>query len=196
MKEPRICLQCNDIFLTEHKKRGEGKFCSHSCCATFYNSKRMKNHTAMFLSNIDKTTSAIGCWLYKTGGVYGAIKIKGKAKRAHRFSYEHFKGPIPEGMLVCHKCDIPRCVNPDHLFLGTPSDNMIDMHKKERGNNIKGSQCPHAKLTEKIVAEIKSKALKQKKLKPIAIEYGLTSQEVYSIKHGHSWKHVIPHPEE
>jgi hypothetical protein len=76
-----------------------------------------------------------GCWLWiaavsKSG--YGASYNNGKQQSAHRMSWEIENGKIPEGMFVCHKCDEKTCVNPDHLFLGTPKDNMQDMINKGR----------------------------------------------------------------
>src|SRR5690349_17498383 len=76
-----------------------------------------------------------GCWLWsaaQTVGGYGKFKVRGSSARAHRFSYEHASGSIPDGMFVCHRCDEPRCVNPDHLFLGSPKENMLDMVAKGR----------------------------------------------------------------
>lgn len=81
-----------------------------------------------------------GCWLwtgaYSDGG-YGLLdaKIAGRREtRAHRVSYHAFVGPIPVGLFICHRCDVPCCVNPDHLFLGTPLDNTRDMIRKGRGD--------------------------------------------------------------
>jgi hypothetical protein len=73
-----------------------------------------------------------GCWLFDgatTGGGYGRHS---KRKYAHRIAYEKWVGPIPDGMLVCHKCDVKLCCNPDHLFLGTDEDNIMDCIKKGR----------------------------------------------------------------
>jgi hypothetical protein len=76
-----------------------------------------------------------GCWLW-LGSLnlkgYGRLMIKKKSVLAHRFSWEHHNGPISKGLLVCHKCDTPSCVNPDHLFIGTHADNLRDMRNKGR----------------------------------------------------------------
>lgn len=80
-----------------------------------------------------------GCWLW-TGsctptGNYGSFWDRGKLERAHRWSYKHFHGPIESSDDVCHKCDNPPCVNPDHLFKGTRTDNILDSVKKGRWNH-------------------------------------------------------------
>lgn len=81
-----------------------------------------------------------GCWIWTAGRNklgYGRFGLPGQYKtvQAHRFAYEQFYGPIPEGMFVCHHCDNPPCVNPEHLFVGTHVDNMKDMWSKGRGFN-------------------------------------------------------------
>lgn len=80
-----------------------------------------------------------GCLNYRgwinTNG-YGRIRIGKKSCGAHRVAYEVFIGPIPEGMLVCHKCDNRRCIEPTHLFLGTHADNTQDMLQKGRGQHM------------------------------------------------------------
>lgn len=74
-----------------------------------------------------------GCWIWVgTAGRYGKFFHEGRPKDAHRAAWLVFKGPIPQGMRVCHSCDVPLCVNPDHLFLGTAKDNTLDMMKKGR----------------------------------------------------------------
>lgn len=88
-----------------------------------------------------------GCWLW-TGpfvlGGYGTFSVSSRRMvGAHRFAYAEVYGPIPEGMLVCHRCDVKPCVNPDHLFLGTQRDNMQDMVRKGRNWQSLVTHCPH-----------------------------------------------------
>lgn len=90
-----------------------------------------------------------GCWLWTgimTRDGYGKLVTdRGDTRtnsRAHRLSYELFHGPIPNGLVVCHHCDTPLCVNPQHLFIGTVGDNVRDAVKKRRMHEQKKTHCP------------------------------------------------------
>jgi len=87
------------------------------------------NNKERFEKNVIKQK---GCWSWNgnKGKTYKSIIYNGKAIKAHRASWMLYKGSIPDGMCVCHKCDNPICTNPDHLFLGTQQDNLNDMRKK------------------------------------------------------------------
>jgi hypothetical protein len=134
-----------------------------------------------------------GCWHF-TGSLsnnrYGKLGVNGKFISAHRFSYQLSYGEIPEGMHCCHKCDNPRCVNPDHLFIGTRSENMQDMLNKNRGNKVKGSLHHSSKLTEDQVLSIKKRIASGEKQCNIAKEFGIANCQITYIKNGRNWKHV------
>ena len=90
-----------------------------------------------------------GCWLWigasddRPGKGYGFIRFRGRKNwSAHRVSYTLFRGEIPEGMHVCHSCDTPACVNPDHLWLGTNQDNQLDKSIKGRAAGQNKTHCP------------------------------------------------------
>jgi len=88
-----------------------------------------------FFEKVNKTNS---CWLW-TGALtsrgYGSFGVEGKVTSAHRYSYQIHIGKIPKGLIICHSCDVPACVNPEHLWAGTTSDNMKDMVAKNRNGN-------------------------------------------------------------
>lgn len=86
-----------------------------------------------------------GCWLWSGGIIpdgYGTVYVDKKTKYAHRVAYETAKGPIPTGLYVLHKCDTPACVNPDHLRVGTQSDNMRDSIERGRHRSNKHLNKP------------------------------------------------------
>ena len=131
-----------------------------------------------------------GCWLwagsYHRQG-YGLIRVHGKQRLAHRFSYERFIGEIPAGANICHKCDVPECVNPEHLFVGSQADNVADMVHKGRLADRRGSNHPQAKLSEQQVLAIRENAASQR---IIAGQYGISKTMVRLIKQRKTWSHV------
>lgn len=135
-----------------------------------------------------------GCWLWDSSlssRGYGVIKRNYKKIKAHRAAYELFVGEIPVGLFVLHKCDVPSCVNPDHLFLGTNSDNMQDMLKKGRQPDLKGEKNPSAKLNPAKVKCIKILlGDKSKTQQEIANIYSIGRTVISDIKRGKTWSDV------
>lgn len=104
---------------------------------------RNRDPIERFMEKVKKTKT---CWLWtatKFTAGYGSFSYQSKKVAAHRFAYTVFVGEIPEGKFVLHHCDVPPCVNPDHLFLGTQTDNLQDMTEKGRrvNNNELKTHC-------------------------------------------------------
>lgn len=128
-----------------------------------------------------------GCWLW-LGAIqkhgYGIIR-DAKCSLAPRAAWVAFRGEIPGGMNVLHKCDTPLCINPDHLFLGTQADNLADMVQKNRSR--RGERNRNAKLrTHQVLAirDMEGSALQ------IAKSFGISPRLVLSIKKGTAWNHL------
>lgn len=149
-----------------------------------------------------KTIKSDGCWEWigtKNNQGYGAIRYNGKMIPAHRASWILHNGSIPDGLYICHKCDIRSCVNISHLFLGTHADNMRDMKEKGRQKSFKGEAHSNSKLTTEQVIEIKKllaqnmgiKRMKSRAIKNIAKQFNVSSSIVSRIKYGETWFHVL-----
>ena len=124
------------------------------------------------------------CWEWQGGGEgYGRFWVDGRNLGSHRFSWELANGPVPKGLLVCHTCDNPPCVNPAHLFLGTSTDNNRDRAAKGRSAV---NRPPHTKLSTEDVGKIRERykagGVTQYQL---ADEYGVTQGHISAIVNGH-----------
>jgi hypothetical protein len=160
---------------------------------------------ARFNSKWEPVTES-GCWVWtgstgRTG--YGYIGYEGKVIRAHRASYQFFRGAVPEGMSVCHRCDVRCCVNPAHLFIATHQENMRDLARKGRANNRaaiqarlisqnapKGSKHGMALMTEEKVLELRALRASGVPVKELGPRFGISWQQAYGIVCGNNWKHL------
>lgn len=140
-----------------------------------------------------------GCWLWTaaTAKGYGTLRLhrdgKWKQSLAHRFGWEARFGPIPEGLVICHRCDVRACQNPDHWFLGTTADNLADMRAKGRGSKPPpaiGRPPGNAKLNYEIAEEIRARyAAGGIRQIDLAREYGVDQVNVSCIIRRKTWRH-------
>lgn len=148
------------------------------------------------MTNLTENTKldSSGCLLWVSGKNdrgYGYLYINKKQILAHRYVWQRYKGPIPKGIGVLHKCDTPACVNLDHLFLGTQADNNYDRERKGRGVYLKGEEHGRAKLTNNEVIEIRKKFIPHKyTYKDLAKEYNVSKQLIGFILTKRNWKHL------
>lgn len=130
-----------------------------------------------------------GCRLW-TGGIvhefgYGYLKVDGRHVGAHILQWERYNGPVPPGMQVLHRCDMPPCIEETHLFLGTMSDNMRDKIAKRR--HIFGERHPSSKLTAAVIPAIRAD---QRRHAVIADDYGVHKSLISQVKRGVIWGHI------
>lgn len=151
-------------------------------------------HRDVLLQKFEKYTEdqPNGCkdWTAgKTSDGYGTINFNNKSLLAHRVAVELFLGLSPAGMMVCHKCDNPACVNPQHLFLGSQKDNMKDMRMKGRRKGINCREMNgRAKLTMSAAQEIRHKREGGYTLKQLATEYGVAFSTISRVSRQENWK--------
>ncbi len=159
----------------------------------------MSNLSERFYARVSPEPNT-GCWLWDGDGYgsgYGRIWVSdsddiggSRQTGAHRISWLIHRGDIPDGLFVCHRCDVRPCVNPDHLFLGTQSDNVRDMHAKLRHprTGAKGERHWSAKLSTTVVAEIRVRyALGDISQLELALEYGVSRPTIGHIVRRETW---------
>lgn len=142
-----------------------------------------------FWRQVDKTAS---CWLW-TGATdqrYGRFGYGGKKHKAHRFSWAMANGSVPEGLHVLHRCDVPLCVRPDHLFVGTHQDNMEDMFSKGRRRALKGRENAFAKLSDEDVRLLRCLYERGAKQTDLAARFGVHQSTVSKVILGKAWCHA------
>ena len=130
----------------------------------------------------------MGCWLYRQSKTYGKFWDGRQHVQAHRYSFMNHKGKIPKGMFVCHSCDVPNCVNPKHLFLGTPKANMVDMMNKKRNVTCRGERNGKSKLTLEDVKRIRTLLATGTTQIVIAKLFGIHQTNVHYIGKMKTWQ--------
>lgn len=134
------------------------------------------------------------CWHWTAGtqsGGYGCFCVQYKSMGAHRHSWQIYRGPIPKGQNVLHKCDNPKCVNPAHLFLGSLADNNADRARK--GRSSRGTNRPNSKLTEEKVRFIRQKYKfgdSKFGIYGLAKKFSVDPKTLEAALKGKNWRHV------
>lgn len=184
-----FCRNCGSVIASKKnaeraRRRGYG-FCSSRCSGA-----RRKSLFSRFSERVSPEPNT-GCWLW-----LGSLNPHGYAqlgaggagtgsRTAHRVAFEIFKRPLNHGEVVCHSCDNPQCVNPDHLFVGTDADNVRDCISK--GRNAFGERCGQSKLSDEIVRAIRKS---DKTHSELAREYGCSVACISNARAGKTWRHV------
>lgn len=146
-----------------------------------------------FMRYANPTSTPGECWLWSghsRDGRYGHFTVDAETVHAHRWIYELVHGPIPAGLLIRHKCDTPRCVNPMHLEVGTHRDNARDMVSRGRNPNRQGVKHPLARLKDADIVAIRTLASCGHRHQDIASMYGISRQQVGKITRRENWRHL------
>lgn len=131
-----------------------------------------------------------GCWIYQgaltqSGTGYGHLRIGGRNGRdvlAHRASFEIHVGPVPDGLCVLHRCDVKQCVRPDHLYLGTQRDNMVDVLERQLRTSLK--------LSSDTVRQIRTSRAAGASVASLASHFSVSEQAIRDVIARRRWAHV------
>ena len=189
-KIEKICTVCAEIYTIKGSPSNisSSRYCSRAC---YYESRRRipsfeeRMRESLTRKSLHKENGCIEYTGQKKQHNYGQIEYDGRAYLAHRVSYMLHKGPIPEGMSVCHTCDNPPCINPEHLWLGTHRENMLDMCKKGRMN-----LSPRITIPERIIKLIVKDRISGMRLKDVAFKYSISESYVSALSRGRARKSV------
>jgi len=190
----KTCEQCGDEY-PRHRKFSKAqweasRFCGQECMGSAFSEQNAKDRPSIEDKFNSMFTKADGCWEWQgtiDGYGYGVLDHNYRRYRAHVLALQYDGRPVPKGMMACHHCDNPRCVNPAHLYPGSAQDNSDDAVARERLPVGEGS--PQAKLSENQVREIRS--MNGKSYAEIARAYGVSRPTVTRIINGETWRHVI-----
>lgn len=195
----KSCDNCTKEFEYSDSRRKNARFCSLSCLSKLtkkeqderrrieWESETREQYLAALSKKFNKfVVKKDGCWDWnatKNKQGYGSMLHRHKLMKSHRASYLIHKGEIPKGIFVLHSCDNSSCSNPEHLFLGTNTDNMRDMTKKGRNK-------PRATLTPDQVIEIRNLIGLGVSNTRIAKQFGVSDVAIHYIKSNKSWKNI------
>lgn len=184
-----VCPTCGIAFVKYACQLSDGRhFCSRRC----HHDYGQVHAVERFWSYVNKTGS---CWIWESAlgrRGYGRFLIKRTEYKAHRFAWMITNGPIPDDAYICHKCDNPRCVNPAHLFIGTPKENSHDRDSKLR--HFHGESVNTNKLTAgQVILIRKEYALRINEpgiFSNLGREFGISNVHIHNIVKRKSWKHL------
>jgi len=196
------CEGCGVMVTRAIGDEGRGRFCSIKCARAH---QPMPTRAERFWTKVKKTD---GCWEWhgaRSQGGYGELRTNYRLERAHRVSWTIHFGPIPDGLLVCHHCDNPPCVRPDHLFLGTGAMNTRDRDRKGRHRTLRGDEHPqridpskvirgsahgNARLTEDQVRLIREERIRGVSIGLLARRFNVSEPTISAVATRRRWKHV------
>lgn len=200
----RTCNQCGVTFWVKSSvvEKGGGHFCGRPCLARHQSITLIGRDgrpglriplEEKFWTRVDRPDDPDACWQW-TGYVardgYGRLTINLIPILAHRISYEINNGPIPKGLFVLHHCDNPRCVRPDHLFLGDQEKNMHDMIEKGRAGWQRDGDDAWRRLTASQVREIRQECRNGAGQRVLGERFGVSQATISDIVCGRTWKHL------
>lgn len=188
----RTCPVCGKSFTRRFAEvtKTKSNCCSKPCRKIFLQTNADRKTAERFWAKVDKSGE---CWIW-TGGIfpdrgYGAFSIHSKNRPAHRIAWELTYGPIPDGLYACHHCDNRICVRPDHLFLGTATDNNRDMIAKGRN---KRHLAPYGKriTPEQVKAIREIFAQGDTNFAQLGRQFGLSETQAARVVRRQSWKNI------
>lgn len=204
--DPKTCEVCGCTFLPSYRVArrywATRRFCSELCRDQALRGQphpsRGRERVGLaerFWSKVDRRGDA-ECWPWRGATTdaafgYGYLGVtRGQSQlRAHRVSWELHFGPVPAGLVVCHHCDNPPCVNPAHLFIGDRADNNRDRGQKGRGGNLRGERGGNARLTTDQVRTIRHLVSEGSRMhRDIASDFGISATTMSRIVNRHTWQ--------
>lgn len=200
----RLCEWCKREFPPGAPRISHRRFCDRACYFAEKRKRQAQTLAARFWANANaRSDDESACWAWRlstNSQGYGRFSIGGRHSLAHRIAWRLIRGDIPAGAFVCHHCDNPLCVRPDHLFLGNHADNMRDMKLKGRqGLHMsitkpesirRGSRHPFAKLNETAARHIREARERGVPLAALSKQFGVAQSVISRVAHKAIWRHA------